>query len=83
LTDGIMSALIFDLSIEPHPDQKGDRVRVSMSGKIVALPLGGAPFSFLGYYNGFWWLLVPVPRWPKSSDHRRTVITSKRIEKRE
>src|ERR1700730_16067166 len=35
------------------------------------------------FYNGFWWLLVPVPRWPESSDHRRTVITSKRIEKRE
>jgi hypothetical protein len=41
------------MQIEPQPDQKGDRVRVGMSGKFVALALGGAPFPFLDYYNGF------------------------------
>jgi cyanate lyase len=33
--DGIMSAIDFDMSIERQPDQKGDRVRVTMSGKFL------------------------------------------------
>jgi cyanate lyase len=33
--DGIMSAIDFDMSIERQPDQKGDRVRLSMSGKFL------------------------------------------------
>ena len=33
--DGIMSAIDFDMTIERQPDQKGDRVRVSMSGKFL------------------------------------------------
>jgi cyanate lyase len=33
--DGIMSAIDFDMKIERQPDQKGDRVRVSMSGKFL------------------------------------------------
>jgi cyanate lyase len=33
--DGIMSAIDFDMAIERQPDQKGDRVRVSMSGKFL------------------------------------------------
>ena len=33
--DGIMSAIDFDMSIERQPDQKGDRVRVSMTGKFL------------------------------------------------
>ena len=33
--DGIMSAIDFDMVIERQPDQKGDRVRVSMSGKFL------------------------------------------------
>ena len=33
--DGIMSAIDFDMSIERLPDQKGDRVRVSMTGKFL------------------------------------------------
>lgn len=33
--DGIMSAIDFDMTIERLPDQKGDRVKVSMSGKFL------------------------------------------------
>jgi cyanate lyase len=34
--DGIMSAIDFDMSIERQPDQKGDRVKVTMSGKFLS-----------------------------------------------
>ena len=33
--DGIMSAIDFDMSLERQPDQKGDRVRLSMTGKFL------------------------------------------------
>jgi cyanate lyase len=33
--DGIMSAIDFSLEIEREPDPKGDRVRVTMSGKFL------------------------------------------------
>jgi len=33
--DGIMSAIDFDMAIERQPDQKGDRVKLSMSGKFL------------------------------------------------
>ncbi len=33
--DGIMSAIDFDLTMERQPDQKGDRVKLSMSGKFL------------------------------------------------
>ncbi len=33
--DGIMSAIDFDMAIERQPDAKGDRVRISMSGKFL------------------------------------------------
>jgi cyanate lyase len=33
--DGIMSAIDFDMQIERQPDPKGDRVRVTMSGKFL------------------------------------------------
>ena len=33
--DGIMSAIDFDMSIERQPDQKGDRVKLTMSGKFL------------------------------------------------
>src|SRR5712664_4131268 len=33
--DGIMSAIDFDMTIERHPDPKGDRVKVTMSGKFL------------------------------------------------
>ena len=33
--DGIMSAIDFDMQIEREPNAKGDRVRISMSGKFL------------------------------------------------
>jgi cyanate lyase len=33
--DGIMSAIDFDMAIERQPDQKGDRVKVTMTGKFL------------------------------------------------
>jgi cyanate lyase len=39
--DGIMSAIDFDLAMERQPDLKGDRVRLTMSGKFL-------PFKYYG-----------------------------------
>ncbi|GLK66777.1 cyanase [Hansschlegelia plantiphila] len=33
--DGIMSAIDFDMTLERQPDQKGDRVKLAMSGKFL------------------------------------------------
>ncbi len=33
--DGIMSAIDFSMSIEREPDPKGDRVKITMSGKFL------------------------------------------------
>ena len=33
--DGIMSAIDFNMTLERQPDQKGDRVRIEMSGKFL------------------------------------------------
>ena len=33
--DGIMSAIDFDMAIERQPDPKGDRVKLTMSGKFL------------------------------------------------
>lgn len=33
--DGIMSAIDYDMTLERQPDQKGDRVRITMSGKFL------------------------------------------------
>jgi len=33
--DGIMSAIDFDMALDRQPDQKGDRVKISMSGKFL------------------------------------------------
>ena len=33
--DGVMSATDFDMSLERQPDQKGDRVKLTMSGKFL------------------------------------------------
>ena len=33
--DGIMSAIDFDMAIDRQPDPKGDRVRMTMSGKFL------------------------------------------------
>ena len=40
--DGIMSAIDFDLQMERQPDPKGDRVRLSMSGKFLPYKYYGA-----------------------------------------
>ena len=33
--DGIMSAIDFDMTLDRQPDQKGDRVKLTMSGKFL------------------------------------------------
>jgi cyanate lyase len=33
--DGIMSAIDFDMKLERQPDPKGDRVKISMTGKFL------------------------------------------------
>jgi cyanate lyase len=33
--DGIMSAIDFDMTLERQPDSKGDRVKITMSGKFL------------------------------------------------
>lgn len=33
--DGIMSAIDFDMTLERQPDQKGDRVKMTLSGKFL------------------------------------------------
>lgn len=33
--DGIMSAIDFDMALDRQPDPKGDRVRITMSGKFL------------------------------------------------
>lgn len=35
LGDGIMSAIDFDMQMERQPDPKGDRVKITMSGKFL------------------------------------------------
>ena len=39
--DGIMSAIDFDMMMERQPDPKGDRVKITMSGKFL-------PFKYYG-----------------------------------
>ena len=43
--EGIMSAIDFDMEIERQPDEKGDRVKFSMSGKFL-------PFKYYGAEQG-------------------------------
>src|ERR1700691_474080 len=40
--DGIMSAIDFDMALERQPDPKGDRVRLTMSGKFLPYKYYGA-----------------------------------------
>ena len=40
--DGIMSAIDFDMQIEREPNPKGDRVRLTMSGKFLPYKYYGA-----------------------------------------
>ena len=43
--DGIMSAIDFDMEIERQPNPKGDRVRITMSGKFL-------PYKYYGAEQG-------------------------------
>ena len=43
--DGIMSAIDFNLEIEREPNAKGDRVKISMSGKFL-------PYKYYGAEQG-------------------------------
>jgi cyanate lyase len=47
--DGIMSAIDFDLEIERQPDPKGDRVRITMSGKFLPYKYYGATGNAQAY----------------------------------
>jgi cyanate lyase len=43
--DGIMSAIDFDMAIEREPNERGDRVKLTMSGKFL-------PFKYYGNEQG-------------------------------
>jgi cyanate lyase len=47
--DGIMSAIDFDLAMERQPDPKGDRVRLTMSGKFLPYKYYGATGNAQAY----------------------------------
>jgi len=47
--DGIMSAIDFDMVMERLPDPKGDRVKVTMSGKFLPYKYYGATGNALLY----------------------------------
>jgi cyanate lyase len=47
--DGIMSAIDFDMMIERLPDPKGDRVKITMSGKLLLFKNYGATGNALAY----------------------------------
>jgi hypothetical protein len=64
--DGIMSAIDFDLAMERQPDPKGDRVKISMSGKFL-------PYKYYGATGN-----VPTygykEEWGRSVARRRAVF---------
>jgi cyanate lyase len=47
--DGIMSAIDFDMTIDRQADPKGDRVRLSMTGKFLPYKYYGATGNNLAY----------------------------------
>jgi len=47
--DGIMSAIDFDLQLERLPDPKGDRVKITMSGKFLPYKYYGATGNAQAY----------------------------------
>ena len=47
--DGIMSAIDFDMTIERLPDPKGDRVKITMSGKFLPFKYYGATGNAQAY----------------------------------
>ncbi|MBV9427562.1 MAG: cyanase, partial [Bradyrhizobiaceae bacterium] len=52
--DGIMSAIDFDLQMERLPNPKGDRVKITMSGKFLPYKYYGATGNIpeYGYKEG-------------------------------
>ena len=44
-----MSAIDFDMTIERQPDPKGDRVKLSMTGKFLPFKYYGATGNSLAY----------------------------------
>ena len=47
--DGIMSAIDFDMTIDRQADPKGDRVKITMSGKFLPFKYYGATGNELAY----------------------------------
>jgi cyanate lyase len=47
--DGIMSAIDFDMTMERQPDPKGDRVKITMSGKFLPFKYYGATGNAQAY----------------------------------
>jgi cyanate lyase len=47
--DGIMSAIDFDMDLERLPHEKGDRVKLTMSGKFLPYKYYGAEQGLPGY----------------------------------
>ena len=47
--DGIMSAIDFDIDIERLPNPKGDRVKITMSGKFLPYKYYGSEQGILEY----------------------------------
>ena len=47
--DGIMSAIDFDMAMERLPDPKGDRVKITMSGKFLPYKYYGASGNVPAY----------------------------------
>ena len=47
--DGIMSAIDFDMEIERLPNPKGDRVKITMSGKFLPYKYYGSEQGILEY----------------------------------
>jgi cyanate lyase len=47
--DGIMSAIDFDMAVERQPDPKGDRVKITMSGKFLPYKYYGATGNHPAY----------------------------------
>ena len=47
--DGIMSAIDFDMQMERLPDPKGDRVKITMSGKFLPFKYYGATGNMPAY----------------------------------
>ncbi len=47
--DGIMSAIDFDMAMERLPDPRGDRVKITMSGKFLPFKYYGNTGNIPGY----------------------------------